>query len=305
MGCPTVSVVVPARNAEATVQECLASLMASHYPAELREVVVVDNASTDRTGTIVRGFPVRCVFEPERGPAPARNRGIQASHGEIVAFTDADCVVTEGWLRELVAGFADGDSVWAVAGEIGAYRPTTPAQRYMARRRPWMQKPALSGVRPYFATGNVAFRRETFARVGLFDPRFVTGEDQDFAWRFLGAGLSFRYAPRAVVLHRHRATSWQFFRQQLAWARGSVLLRRHHQLPWGARAELAEYLTLARAIGDLVRTTLAPPVGDDALDRSYAFHAVLREIAWRLAGLAAWRPFWTPRVGRSPWERSG
>jgi GT2 family glycosyltransferase len=194
-------------------------------------------------------------------------------------------VVTEGWLRELVAAFADG-GVWAVPGEILAHRPTTPAQRYMARRRPRMQTAALSAGRPYFATGNVAFRRETFTRVGLFDRRFITGEDQDFAWRFLRAGLSFRYAPHAVVFHRHRATTWQFFRQQLGWARGSVLLRRHHRLPWGPRAELTEYGRLARAIGDLVRTTFVPPAGRDATERSYAFHAVLREIAWRLVGLA-------------------
>src|SRR5215470_11479521 len=99
---PSVSVVVPVRNGERTIEACLTSILRSDYPEALREVVVVDNASTDRTADIVRRYPVKHVHEPVRGRSHARNRGIQSSAGHIVAFTDADCVVAGSWLRELV-----------------------------------------------------------------------------------------------------------------------------------------------------------------------------------------------------------
>jgi glycosyltransferase involved in cell wall biosynthesis len=294
---PRISIVVPARNAADTVEACLASILAADYPPALREIVVVDNASTDGTGARAARFPVTCVTEATRGRAHARNRGIRASQGDVVAFTDADCLATSGWLQELARPFAD-DRVDAVAGEILAYPPATPAQRYMARRIPRMQASALRARRPYFATGNVAFRRTTFARVGLFDPRFVTGEDQDFAWRFLRAGLAFRYAPGAVVYHRHRAGGWAFFGQQLGWARGAVLLRRHHGLPWGVRDELAEYATLGRRARELTRAVLRWPwgrSGGEAL--SDPFYGVARELAYRLVGLSFWLPRRRPGAG--------
>lgn len=300
MTLPRVSVVVPARNAIATIGDCLTSILAADYPASRREVVVVDNASTDATPAVVRRLGVTCVRESERGPGPARNRGVRAGGGEIVAFTDADCVVARDWLRELMAPFAADDGVLAVAGECVAYPPTTPVQRYMMVRRPCMQKAALAAARPYFATGNVAFRRSVFARVGLFDSRFITGEDQDFAWRFLAAGLTFRYAPNAIVFHRHRAGGWPFFLQQLGWAEGAALLRRHHNIPWGLRAELAEYGKLMRAVVDLgVALGSYPWRRGDAMDIHAPFYALVREIAWRIGVVSARRWLHRPACGRT------
>lgn len=85
------------------------------YPPERREILVVDNGSRDRTGQIVASYPVTLLREVLRGPAAARNRGIEASRGQLLAFTDADCVVTTRWLQELVLGFEDEDvgSSWA------------------------------------------------------------------------------------------------------------------------------------------------------------------------------------------------
>ncbi|MGH7265870.1 MAG: glycosyltransferase, partial [Candidatus Rokuibacteriota bacterium] len=260
---PYVSVVVPARNAARTLAECLRSLMRLDYPEARREVLVVDNGSTDGTPDVVRRFPVARLGEPRRGPSHARNRGIEASRGEIVAFTDADCVVSTRWLRSLTAGFADRD-VSAVAGEVLAYPPHSWAEYYMARRRRSWQRTALHAAWPYMVTANVAFHRRTFERIGLFDPRFPTGQDQDFGWRFLRAGLALRYASAAVVYHRHRAGPRDFFVQQLGWARGAVLLRRHHGLPWGLRWELAAYRRLGRAAVALAAAAAHLPLGPDA-----------------------------------------
>ncbi len=129
---PFVSVIVPALNEERTIRECIVSLLRMDYPQERREILMVDNGSTDRTAEIIKSFPVRYLREERRGASYARNRGIEASKGEILAFTDADCVVTTGWLRELVRGFED-EGVGSVEGETVAYPPVTPIEQHQAR----------------------------------------------------------------------------------------------------------------------------------------------------------------------------
>jgi cellulose synthase/poly-beta-1,6-N-acetylglucosamine synthase-like glycosyltransferase len=285
---PAVSIVVPVRNAERTVHDCIASLLRLDYPATRREIIAVDNGSSDASPAIIRGLPVTRVMESRRGPSWARNAGIGASGGEIIAFTDADCVVTAQWLRELVAGFRDDDGAWAVAGEILPFAPQTHAERYMARRQSRWQAAALRAPRPYMVTANVAFRRQTFDHIGRFDARFPIGQDQDLGWRFFSAGLRCRYAPAAVVLHRHRHTTWAFFKQQLGWGYGAALLRQHHRLPWGPSAELRELRELVRAAHVLLvvagRAAFgAEPPGETA----YRFHDVLREAARRAGSLRA------------------
>ena len=189
--------------------------------------------------------------EERPGAAAARNRGIEASSGSIVAFTDADCRVTRGWLRELVAGFSD-ESVGAVEGEILDYPPVTLAQRYTARRRSYSgQARRGSPLAPYLSTGNVAFRRDVVERIGLFDPRFprAGGEDVDFSWRFFEArGLEARYRPRAVVFHEHRRTVSGLFFQQIRNGHGLAVLQAKYpgRLPWGWRRELRAWWRLAR-----------------------------------------------------------
>jgi glycosyltransferase involved in cell wall biosynthesis len=258
---PFVSVVVPARNAEQTLRECLDSLMRVDYDPGRREVLVIENGSTDRTAEIIRDYPVRALLESQRGPSAARNRGVGAARGEIVAFTDADCVVTKRWLRALVAGF-EGPDVWGVAGEIVAYPPRTAAERYLARRKARWQAPALQARRPFAVTSNVAFRRATFERLGLFDTRLIKAQDKDFGWRFHAEPeMKLVYSPGALVLHRHRTTAWKLFTQHAGWGYGAALLHRKHGLPWSVRLELKKQVELARAAGAAGVATLRYGVG--------------------------------------------
>ena len=128
------ALVIPALNEEETIGDCLVSLRRMDYPPERREILVVDNGSTDRTAEIIKSFPVRYLWEERRGFSAARNKGVKASKGEILAFTDADCIVSRGWLRELAQAFEE-ESVGGVAGEIVTYPPKTPVERYVARIR--------------------------------------------------------------------------------------------------------------------------------------------------------------------------
>jgi glycosyltransferase involved in cell wall biosynthesis len=288
--CPTarVSIVVPVRNAERTIGDCIGSLLRLRYPAARRDIIVVDNGSSDASCELIRGFPVRLVSEPRRGPSWARNAGIERSTGDIIAFIDADCIAATRWLRCLVAAFAD-PTVSAVAGEILAYPPHSWAEYYMARRKSHWQRAALAAERPYIVSANFAVRRAVLERIGLFDPRFLIGQDQDFSWRLFAAGLRVEYAPEAVVFHRHRSTTWQFVRQQAGWARGAMFLRRHHGLAWRLRDEVVEYRNLLHAVG---RLAVACPgglrAGPGRAELAYRFHDALRETARRAVTLSAY-----------------
>jgi glycosyltransferase involved in cell wall biosynthesis len=257
---PFVSIVVPVLNGEQTIRECLVSLLRADYPPERQEILVIDNGSTDRTAEIVKSFPVRYLRGEQRLGAPAaRNRGIEASRGEILAFTDADCVVSRGWLRELVQTF-DEEGVGGVAGEVYAYPPMTPAERYAARVRHLSPQRYLSRpLLPFAVFANLAFRREVFDKVGVLDDSLIQGDSTDFCTRFLrGTGLKLKYAPNAVVFHRHRATTWEFFKQQWDYGRGHALLyiKYRREIPWGWRQSVSVYRDVARAGWALVKSEL-------------------------------------------------
>jgi glycosyltransferase involved in cell wall biosynthesis len=278
---PFVSVVVPAHNCERTIGDCLASLLQLDYPRDRLELLVVDNASTDGTSGVISRYPVRCLQEPRRSPGAARNRGMEAGSGEIVAFTDADCVVTSGWIRELVREFEPVD-VWGAVGEVAAYHPATPAERYVAMRRPRLQESLLRRRAPFPGTANVAFRRKTFETIGVFDPNLPTAEDKDFGWRFLDAGLKLSYNARALVLHRHRDSAWKLFLQFVGWGHGAALVHRKHRPPWSLRRELPD-VDLPVALRNLVAVGVGYWMrGGDATDVHYHWFDLLRRVGLRM-----------------------
>jgi glycosyltransferase involved in cell wall biosynthesis len=242
--------VVPVLNGERTIKECVVSLLGTDYPAELREILVVDNGSTDRTGEIVKSYPVSYLREERRGAARARNKGIEASKGEVLAFTDADCIVSRGWLRVLVQPFAE-QNVGGVAGEIVSFPPSTPAERYAARIRHLSPQLYLSRrLLPFAVFANLSFRREVFDGIGLLDGELFQGDSTDFCTRFLReTGFRLAYAPKAMVFHRHRKTAWELFQQQWSYGRGHALLyiKYRKELPWGWGQSIVAYRDLGKA----------------------------------------------------------
>ena len=284
---PHVSVVIPVLNGEKTIRNCLVSLLRMDYPAERREILVVDNGSTDRTHEIATAYPVRCLTEARRGLSYARNRGIEASSGEFIAFTDADCNVSTAWLRELMLGFQQ-DAVSCVVGEVVAYPPQTPAERYFANRKPRWQEWTRHGRRlPWFLFSNAVVRRKVFDRVGLFDTRFsgVAAEDIDFSWRFHRAKMQLAYRPRAIVFHRHRTTTRGLFRQQVRVGRGQALLCAKYpkDLPWGWREELTAWGDLGLSGWRALQTeSAARAPGGSASDFEHAYCDFLRKLAQRM-----------------------
>jgi GT2 family glycosyltransferase len=233
---PFVSVVVPAWDGDVEIGTCLASLAQMDYPPDRHEVIVVDTTAAGGIAAAPPARPARRLRAPPGGASHARNAGIGASRGGIVAFTDTDCAVSRDWLRELVDPFVD-PLVGAVGGAILPYPPRTPAQRYAARRLSHSQlRPIAHPRRPFAMTPNVAFRRDPLVRIGMFDTRFPGGgwEDADVCWRLAAqTGLRLAYAPAAVVLHRYRATARDFLVQHYRYGYGLGILCRKYRAELG------------------------------------------------------------------------
>jgi glycosyltransferase involved in cell wall biosynthesis len=284
---PFVSVVVPVLDGEQTIGSCLTALLNADYPAARREVLVVDNGSRDRTREVVTRHPVRLLHEPLRGPARARNRGVEAATGDVVAFTDADCLPATSWLAELVKPFAD-PLVGGVAGSILPFPPQRAAERYAARIRHlaperYLARPTF----PFAVTANLAFRRDVFSRIGLFDPRSPRGgESTDFCTRFFrGMEARLELAPRAIVFHRHRSSARELFHQNWGYGRAHAYLYRKYrdELEWGWPQRRSAWGDLARTGGSVIREGVRCLLGHDAKrDLEFSYFDFLRKAGARL-----------------------
>jgi glycosyltransferase involved in cell wall biosynthesis len=208
---PFVSVVVPVFNGEATIETCLRSLLAQDY--ESFEVIVVDNESTDGTAAVLEGFADRATVlrEARRGAAAARNRGIREARGDVVAFTDGDCVADPGWLRAVVAPL-ENEEVGIAGGRVLAARPCNRVEKFGEVIHD--QEMAICVYKPpYVVSSNWASRRSVLQDAGLFDDEFLRSQDVELAYRIVQLGYRLVYAPEAVVYHRNQRTLAGLFRE--------------------------------------------------------------------------------------------
>lgn len=205
------SVVIPAHNAEATLAACIEGCLCQSESA--CEVIVVDDGSTDETGRVAQAFPVHYVRQDNRGPAAARNRGAQEARGDVIAFTDADCVPDARWLAGLAAGFDEG--VVAVGGAYGIVNPGHWLAR-MVHEEIAARHAHLEGDVDFLGSFNVAYRKAAFDAVGGFDASFpcASGEDNDLAYRLQDVGGRLRFTREAVVAHHHATRLLPYLRTQ-------------------------------------------------------------------------------------------
>lgn len=226
---PRVSVVIPAYNSARTLPACLQSVCQLNYPDY--EVILVDDGSTDATPELVRQFPqVRYVRLPANvGLSAARNTGIAAATGEIVAFTDADCRVDEDWLFYLVSTLETGG--FAAVGGPNLFPPDDSPVAAAVMAAPGGPRHVLLTDREaeHVPGCNMAFYKWVFERVGAFDPAFRrAGDDVDICWRLQKAGFRIGFSPGAVVWHYRRATLRAYLAQQFGYGRAESSLARKH-----------------------------------------------------------------------------
>ncbi len=214
---PKFSVIIPARDAEATIADCLGALLhqqglthGSDY-----EIILVDDGSQDKTAQIAEELGVKVIRQPNAGPAAARNTGVEHALGDLVCFTDADCIPTPDWLSQMVAPFNNPD----VIGVKGAYlcREKKPVPRFVQQEFEYKYQ-ALAKLPKidFIDTYSAAYRKSIFLENGGFDPRFPVPsvEDQEFSFRLARKGYHLAFQPAAHVYHSHDLTLWQYIRRK-------------------------------------------------------------------------------------------
>jgi len=225
---PRISVVVCARNEQATLAECLQHATGLDYPDF--EVIVVDDGSTDDTAAIARTFPeVRLFSVPHGGLGVARNVGIEVATGEIVAYLDADAYPTRQWLRYLYLAFDRNDV--GGAGGPNLSPPSDPqACQRVALAPGGPAHVLLSDDRAEHIPGcNMAFWRSVLVEIGGFDPVYrAAGDDVDVCWKVLDRGWKIGFHPAAVVWHHRRGSVRAYLRQQRGYGRAEALVAARH-----------------------------------------------------------------------------
>ena len=228
-GAPTVSVVVASYNGARTLNACLNSLTRLNYPDY--EVILVDDGSTDWTQDIVGDYPQFRVLrhETNQGLSVARNTGIAAARGEVIAFTDADCQADEDWLYYLV-----GDLLKSKYAGIGGLNLLPPDDSWVAAAV--MVSPGgpahvmlTDRLAEHIPGCNMAFYKSALLEIGCFDPIFrKAGDDVDICWRLQERGCRIGFSPAGFVWHHRRSTVGDYLKQQHGYGEAEALLVRKH-----------------------------------------------------------------------------
>ncbi|MEY2536895.1 MAG: hypothetical protein QOG67_635 [Verrucomicrobiota bacterium] len=230
---PFVSIIVCSYNGGQTLAACLKSLGKLNYPDY--EIILVDDGSTDDTAAIAGQFlSVRYIHQTNHGLSYARNAGAAAAKGDVLAYTDSDCMADADWLYYLIGTLMNG----RFAG-VGGPNVTPPA-------RNWIQACVAAApggpshvlltdtVAEHIPGCNMAYHRWAFDAVGGFDVEYrKAGDDVDFCWRLQQCGCVIGFSPAAVVWHYRRFTLRAFLKQQEGYGEAESLLRFKHLVFFG------------------------------------------------------------------------
>lgn len=235
---PRMSVIVCVYNGADTIRDCCEGLRELVYPDY--EVIVVDDGSTDDTAAIVQAYGFTLISTPNRGLSAARNTGLAAATGEIVAYTDGDARPDRDWLTYLASAFRrsshagiggwnispSGDSWFA---ECVANAPGGPVHVLLT-----------DAVAEHIPGCCMAFRKVALESIGGFDVQFrAAGDDVDVCWRLQERGLTLGFAPAAMVWHHNRDSLRAYWKQQQGYGKAEALLERK----WPEKYNSAGHLT--------------------------------------------------------------
>jgi GT2 family glycosyltransferase len=222
---PKISVVVCTHNGSQTLAECLREVLRVDYPNY--ELIVVDDGSTDNSKVIASQFACRLISTRNAGLSSARNTGLAAATGEIVAYLDDDAYPDPHWLKYLAEAF-NSTSHCGIGGP-NLVPPEDPAVAQCVGNAPGGPIHVLltDTVAEHIPGCNMAFRKSSLTKIGGFDPLFHTaGDDVDLCWRLQEMGWTIGFSPAAVVWHHRRKSIRAFLKQQKGYGQAEAMLQR-------------------------------------------------------------------------------
>ena len=237
---PKTSVIVCTFNGSRTLSKCLESLLRLDYPNY--EVIVVNDGSTDTTAKIASNYGFRVITTENRGLSSARNTGLNAATGEIVAYIDDDAHADPHWLRYLASTFMNTQHVGVggpniappddgLIAECVAHSPGNPVHILLS-----------DSEAEHIPGCNMAFRKSALAAIGGFDPQFcIAGDDVDVCWRLQQHGWTLGYSPGAMVWHHRRNSIRAYWKQQFNYGKAESFLEKK----WPEKYNLAGHVTWA------------------------------------------------------------
>jgi lipopolysaccharide/colanic/teichoic acid biosynthesis glycosyltransferase/GT2 family glycosyltransferase len=211
------SIIIPAKDAGETIQSCIDSIknQEGYRFNKQYEIILVDDGSTDNTADIAEASGIQVIRQKNKGPAAARNKGASIAKGNIVLFTDSDCIPKSNWLIKMLQPFEKSD----VVGVKGAYlsRQKQLVSRFVQQE--FEYKYQLMAVRKnidFIDTYSAAYRREIFLENKGFEEAFPVPsvEDQELSFRLAGKGYKLIFAPEAKVFHQHDISVLEYFRRK-------------------------------------------------------------------------------------------
>lgn len=282
---PRISVIVPHFNDPEALARCLSALAAQTLPPQAFEIIVADNGSPqgERTLTDLIDGRARLVIVTEKGAGPARNGGVEAAQGDLLAFTDCDCLPEPQWLEQGIAVLARHDIVGGkMVVAIGHEGAMTGAEAFEAVFA--FDNESYVKDKGFTVTANLFCRRADFARIGPF--RTQVSEDREWCRRARGMGLSLGYAADAVVAHPPRRT-WQELRRKFARINSETYAyyratRKLGRLQWMVRSFALPLSILPHGLQIMTSPRLR-----NGTERRGALVMLARQRLWRFAH--AWR----------------
>lgn len=235
-----ISVIIPFYNSQETIEKCLDALAEQYVKPD--EVILVDNRSTDNSIKIVQAFKknhtdlnIILAEETKPGPAAARNKGLKIVTGDIITFTDSDCMPAKNWLYEIKKAFSNL-KFGAVAGQIVGCKPGSIFDKFHAlfTMKGFTHSQTFNEftlVRGGFPTANLSIKKTILDQIsGFCDTMKIYSEDYDLCARIYRAGFCIRYTTDAIVYHRHRNNLKGTWTQSFGYGTGhSALLKKHFE----------------------------------------------------------------------------
>ena len=223
-----ISIVIPTYNSQMTIAKTIESCQDQTCPKELIEIIVINDGSTDNTEEVVKRYPVKYIYQRNSGPAKARNTGWKAAQGEIICFTDADCVPEREWVARLVSNYIS-DKIAAVGGSYGIVNKenllASCIHEEIIYRHSKMPKNVLA-----LGSYNLSVRRKVLEEIGGFNEeyRMASAEDNDLSYKILKNGYLLIFDKDARVAHYHPHKMLKYLKSQFWHGFWRVKLYRDH-----------------------------------------------------------------------------